>query len=49
MVMSRDKHAGQNHFININNHLKEWNSLNIWEQPKKGKIPFVKKLREKWK
>jgi hypothetical protein len=26
-------------------YLKEWNNSNIWEQPKRIKIPFVKKLR----
>ena len=26
-------------------YLKEWNSSNIWKQPKRIKIPFVKELR----
>jgi hypothetical protein len=34
MVMSRERNAGQNR-------LKSWNSLDIWEQPKQIKIPFL--------
>jgi hypothetical protein len=46
MFMPRDQNAGRNHNIKAGNApLKEWNSSNIWEQPKQIKILFRKKLR----
>jgi len=46
MFMSRDQNAGRDHNIKTDIiPLKEWNSSNIWEQPKQIKILFRKKLR----
>ena len=35
MVMSRNQHAVQNHniYVEVINHLKGWNTSNIWEHP----------------
>ena len=35
MVMSRNQHAVQNHniYLEVINHLKGWNTSNIWEHP----------------
>jgi len=40
-----EKTALKVQFCDMRYYLKGWNSSNSWEQPKRIKIPFVKKLR----
>jgi len=46
IVMSRDQNAGRSHNMKIDNiSFESWNSSNVWEQPRRIKMPFRKKLR----